>query len=244
LTWLYERPDLSQVRGSPSAVLAAFDEYSGQEDFLISIGEDKAKIITSMVLENKPKTFVEIGGYMGYSAIAFAHAMQKALPNSPAGNLRVFSLELDPLCAAIAMSVVDLAGLSDIIKIITGPASESLNRLVSQGTLKSVDMLLIDHREDMYITEFQTCEKLGLLQNGSIIIADNVVRPGAPEYREMVRKHPRLKSHGVKALIMPGEFEVEFSTKSSLFNEMLTSTRTSSKSVKFTKKIERMDRLR
>jgi catechol O-methyltransferase len=213
LTWLYERSDLAQLRGSPSAILAAFDEFSGQEDFLISIGEDKARIVTSMVLENKPKTFVEIGGYMGYSAIAFAHAMQKALPDSPAGSLRVLSLELDPLCAAVAMSVVDLAGLSDIVKVITGHASDSLNRLVSEGKLKHVDMLLLDHREDMYITEFQTCEKLGLLQKGTVIIADNVVRPGAPEYRDMVRNHPRLESRGVRALIMPGEFEVRYSSR-------------------------------
>jgi catechol O-methyltransferase len=209
LTWLYQHPDLPQFRGSPSAVLAAFDHYSGQHDFLINIGSDKARILTSTIMEKKPKTFVEIGGYIGYSAIAFADAMQKALPEAPAGSLRVFSLELDPMSAAIAMSAVDLAGLGHIVKIITGPASESLSRLVAEGTLKDVDMFLIDHQEDLYITEFQTCEKLGLLREGTIIIADNVVRPGAPEYREMVRKHPRLQSMGVRALIMPGEMEVK-----------------------------------
>jgi catechol O-methyltransferase len=200
------------MRGSPSAVLSAFDEYAGHEEFLINIGQDKAQILTRMIIEKKPKTFVEIGGYLGYSAVVIADAMQKALPSMSPRSLRVFSLELDPLCAAIAMNIVDLAGLSDIVKVITGPASESLGRLVAETVLETVDMLLIDHREDMYVPEFQTCEQLGLLQEGTIIVADNVVRPGAPEYRDMVRNHPRLESYGVRALIMPGEFEVTFTT--------------------------------
>jgi catechol O-methyltransferase len=33
------------------------------------------------------------------------------------------------------------------------------------------------------------CEELGLLKKGDVIVADNVVRPGAPEYRELVRGH-------------------------------------------------------
>ncbi len=42
-----------------------------------------------------------------------------------------------------------------------------------------------------------------------MIVADNVVRPGAPEYRELVRRHPGLKSDGVRGLIQPGDLEDE-----------------------------------
>jgi catechol O-methyltransferase len=53
------------------------------------------------------------------------------------------------------------------------------------------------------------CEELDLLKKGAVIVADNVVRPGAPDYREMVRNHPGLKSEGVRGLIQPGDLEDE-----------------------------------
>jgi catechol O-methyltransferase len=57
--------------------------------------------------------------------------------------------------------------------------------------------------------QFQVCEELGLLNKGAVIVADNVVRPGAPDYRELVRSHPGLKSEGVSGLIQPGDLEDE-----------------------------------
>jgi catechol O-methyltransferase len=53
------------------------------------------------------------------------------------------------------------------------------------------------------------CEELGLFNKGTVVVADNVVRPGAPEYRELVRGHPGLKSEGVRGLIRPGDLEDE-----------------------------------
>lgn len=53
------------------------------------------------------------------------------------------------------------------------------------------------------------CEELGLFSKGTVVVADNVVRPGAPEYREFVQGHPGLKSEGVQGLIQPGDLEDE-----------------------------------
>lgn len=164
--------------------------------------------MADIIAKEKPKTFVEIGGYVGYSAILIADAMRRAHPDAKAGELRLWSLELDPLYASIAMNLVDLAGLSGIVRVVTGPAGESLVRLKEEGKLEKIDILLLDHVEDLYIREFETCEKLALLPEGSVVLADNVVRPGAPQYREMVRKHPGLESRGIRALIMPGGFQV------------------------------------
>ena len=115
---------------------------------------------------------------------------------------------MDPLCASIAMNLVDLAGLSDIVKVIVGRADESLRSLHASGQLARLDMLFLDHVEDQYVADFQVCEGLALLRKGTLIVADNVVRPGAPEYRRFVRSHTGLESKGVRGLIMPGGFEV------------------------------------
>jgi catechol O-methyltransferase len=74
--------------------------------------------------------------------------------------------------------------------------------------LSNIDFLFLDHVESLYVPDFKACEELGLLKKGAVITADNIVRPGAPEYRAFVRSHPRLKSSEVKALIQPGDIEV------------------------------------
>lgn len=132
-------------------------------------------------------------------------------------SLRVISLELDPLIASIAMNLVSLAGLSGLVEVIVGPAAETLQRLHDQHILGNgnegsvgVDMLFLDHVEDLYQSDLQLCEKLGFLDRpGALVVADNVVRPGAPAYREYVRINPQFsKSWGVPGLIIPGEFQV------------------------------------
>ena len=74
--------------------------------------------------------------------------------------------------------------------------------------LKKIDLLFLDHSEELYAQDFKVVEGLGLLKKGAMVVADNVVRPGAPEYRALVRNMDGWKSIGVKGLIWPGEFEV------------------------------------
>jgi predicted O-methyltransferase YrrM len=162
--------------------------------------------MSDLVTEEKPQTLVELGGYLGYSAILFADTMRRN--SKPEGQPRVLSLEMSANFSAIARELIQLAGLSEIITVVTGPAEESLRKLQKEGTLSSIDFLFLDHVEDLYAPDFKVCEELGFLKKGAVIAADNVVRPGAPEYRAFVRSHPRLQSTGVRGLIQPGDLEV------------------------------------
>ncbi|KAH8886945.1 S-adenosyl-L-methionine-dependent methyltransferase [Thozetella sp. PMI_491] len=211
LEYIYNHPSLAELRGQPSKILDAIDEYSSEKDFLISIGPDKSRVLKELLVATPPKVLVELGGYLGYSAILFADTIRAALP--PGTPFQVLSLEASPVFASIAMNLISLAGLSDHIKVITGKAEESLRRLKAEGALEHIDLLFLDHVEKLYHIDLQLVESLGLLKPGSYIWADNVVRPGAPEYRAYVRSHPKLESKGVKGLIMPGAFgdEIEVS---------------------------------
>jgi catechol O-methyltransferase len=187
-------------------VLAAIDAYSFAHEFLISIGKHKVDVITGYIEKEKPKVVVELGGYLGYSAIFFADALRRVLPAGE--RFHVWSLEFEAKFAAIAEKLIDIAGLKEYVTVVVGPAEESLKRLQQQGDVEKVDMLFLDHVENLYIPDFNTCRSLGLFKKGSLIIADNVVRPGAPEYRELVRSDPKLSSEGVRGLIQPGNYEV------------------------------------
>jgi len=130
LAYVLARPDLEELRGNPLKVAAAIDEYSFKTEFLISVGPrtlipfpryipllllkgkfcddrvpnskniDKANILTNLILKEKPKTIVELGGYTGYSAIVFGAAMREAHGSDE--GLHVFSLEMNPGHAEIA----------------------------------------------------------------------------------------------------------------------------------------------
>jgi catechol O-methyltransferase len=96
-----------------------------------------------------------------------------------------------------------------VAEVIVGPADSSLRTLVHDGVLTDVDLLFLDHVEELYTQDFTLVEDLGLLKReGALVVADNVVRPGAPEYRRYMRAKKGWESQGVRGLIWTGEFEV------------------------------------
>lgn len=203
LHFIYSHPDLKKIRGSPQNVLAAIDEYGRTKKYLMNVGEDKGRIVTDLIAEVKPKTMVfpplpifplsnmrsqvELGGYVGYSCILFGDAMRKA------GGERYVSLERNPEFAAVIMSLVDLAGLSDTVKVVVGSSDESIARLYDAGALKHIDLMFLDHYKPAYTTDLKLCEELGLVSPGSVLAADNVIKPGNPPYLEYVRSSVQEK---------------------------------------------------
>ena len=147
----------------------------------MNVGDDKGKIVTNLITEVRPQVMVELGGYVGYSCILFGDAVRGA------GGTRYFSLERNPEFAAVISSLVDLAGLSDTVKVIVGSSDVSIKRLHESGVLEHVDLLFLDHYKPAYATDLKICEELRLITPGSVLAADNVIKPGNPPYLEYVR---------------------------------------------------------
>jgi catechol O-methyltransferase len=95
---------------------------------------------------------------------------------------------MNPEFAAVIMSLVDLAGLSDVVKVVVGKSDASIARLYHGGLLEHVDLMFLDHYKPAYATDLKLCEELGLITPGSVLAADNVIYPGNPPYLEYVRK--------------------------------------------------------
>jgi hypothetical protein len=58
LHFIYAKPNISEIRGSPERVLAAIDEYARTKRFLMNVGEDKGRIVCDLIAETKPKVMV------------------------------------------------------------------------------------------------------------------------------------------------------------------------------------------
>lgn len=126
---------------------------------------------------------VELGGYVGYSTVLFGAAVRKA------GGERYICLERNPEFAAVVSSLVNLAGLSSIVRVEVGSAGDSLRRLKESGDIgpPGIDLLFLDHYKPAYLPDLKLSEELGLIGPGSVLAADNVVKPGNPPYLEYVR---------------------------------------------------------
>jgi catechol O-methyltransferase len=189
LHFIYNKPDIDAIRGNPQRVLAAIDEFARTKKYLMNVGEDKGRIVTDVIKEVKPKVMVELGGYIGYSCILFASTVAASSPGA-----RYFTLERNPEFGAIISSLVDLAGLSSTVTVVIGPSDKSIQRLADSGAFHGkIDMMFLDHYKPAYTTDLKLAEELRLIQPGTVLCADNVIKPGNPPYLEYVRSSTSQK---------------------------------------------------
>ena len=150
-------------------------------------------LATGTILYQLTNQQVECGGYIGYSCILFGDAVKRS------GGQRYYSLERHPVFGAVIMSLVDLAGLSDVVKVVTGSSDASIQRLHSTGELKHIDLMFLDHYKPAYTADLKLCEELRLITPGSVVAADNVIKPGNPPYLEYVRSSVEQKRAAVQS---------------------------------------------
>lgn len=146
----------------------------------MNVGELKGKIVTDLILETKPQVMIELGGYCGYSTILFGAAVRDV------GGKKYYSLERSPKFAKVIETLVEFAGLKDFIEVVVGPSNEGIKTLHERG-LKGIDMMFLDHYKPAYTSDLKLCEDLGLIKKGTVLAADNVIKPGNPPYLEYVR---------------------------------------------------------
>ena len=117
----------------------------------------------------------------------FGDAVRKA------DGKRYFSLERSLEFAAVIISLVDLAGLSDIVKVVVGSSADSIKRLHASSALKHIDLMFLDHYKPAYRTYFKLCEHLKLVTPGTVMAADNINKLGNPPYLEYVPSTVQVK---------------------------------------------------
>lgn len=88
------------------------------------------------------------------------------------------------------------AGLYGKIEYWLGELEKNVDRL--KRKYGKVDFVFLDHWKDLYVSDLKLLESKDLLKKGSCILADNVLYPGAPEYREYVGFSPKYMTveHG------------------------------------------------
>ncbi|RLV92887.1 hypothetical protein JA1_002885 [Spathaspora sp. JA1] len=188
--YIFTHPELESIRGKPHEVLRLIEEYAPKIKLSMLIGPQKGKVVIDEMKKCDPKLMIELGCYVGYSAILFA----SELPD----DAKYYSFEINEKFAAIATKLIKLAGLQDKVTIFVGKACDKLPEFRDwlsgcDEKFKPVDFIFIDHWKDMYVPDLRVLETLGLIAPGTIVAADNILYPGVPDYAKYVKGSPRYR---------------------------------------------------
>ncbi len=106
----------------------------------------------------------------------------------------IVSIERNPDSAEIAHTVHKHAGVGDRIKILIGSAENVIPQLRQYHNVDSFDFIYIDHYGQHYLRDFKLLEQYGFIKSGTMIVADNVIAPGAPDYMHYLHNNPNYRT--------------------------------------------------
>ncbi len=170
--------------GDIDDVLATIDKFAYEKSILINVGDEKGVLLDTAVHRADPAVVLELGTYIGYSAMRIARA---------APNAKVYSVEFAEANAVNARRIWDHAGVADRVTCVVGTIGDggrTLDALATEHGFAdgTVDFVFIDHDKAAYLADLLSILERGWLHPGSIVVADNVGWPGAPKYREYMRQ--------------------------------------------------------
>lgn len=122
------------------------------------IGPESAALLTQTVDKHQPRSILEIGSAIGYSALLM-------LEHAPAASLT--AIELDPGRAALAAENFAAAGVDGRVTLLAGDAGILLPDLYGK-----YDMVFIDAAKGQYLDYL--CKTMDKLLPGAVIFADNI----------------------------------------------------------------------
>ncbi|HKT39940.1 MAG TPA: O-methyltransferase, partial [Ktedonobacterales bacterium] len=150
-----------------AALTGAIEAAAANEMPAIQISPLQGKLLQVLAAACGAKKILEIGALAGYSGIWLA----RALP--PGGKL--ISLEISEKHAQVARASLERAGVADRAEVRVGPGNALLPALEAEAPF---DLVFIDADKPGYPTYLDWALKL--TRPGSVIVADNCIRGGAP----------------------------------------------------------------
>lgn len=172
-------------RGDAADVIRVIDDFCHHHCFMINVGDEKGAILDEAIRRVRPRRLLELGTYCGYSALRTVRAMP--------GEARLYTVELNPANAQIARRIWDHAGVGDRVTLVVGHLGDggsTLARLRTEHgfTDGSLDFVFVDHEKSAYLPDLHCILNQNWLHPGSVVVADNVKFPGAPQYRAYLKQ--------------------------------------------------------
>lgn len=134
-----------------------------RENYVPILQDVSLEFIEKILEERKPKSILEVGTAVGYSALCFSRHL--------AEGGKIVTMELNEEMVRIARENIKDNGMEDVIEVIHSDAYEHMKTLDEK-----FDVVFIDAAKGQYMKYLD--EAMRLTKSGSIIIADNVLFKG------------------------------------------------------------------
>jgi catechol O-methyltransferase len=172
-------------RGDVADVIRVIDDFCYRHSFMMNVGDEKGEILDAAIRRARPQRLLELGTYCGYSALRMVQVMPP--------DARLYSIELNPTNAEIARRIWDHADVGDRVTVVVGRLCDdesTLHRLRTEYGFAggSLDFVFLDHDKAAYLPDLERILTQRWLHSGSVVVADNVKFPGAPQYRAYMRE--------------------------------------------------------
>lgn len=154
-----------EYTSSESALLKDLDRNTQAKVLLPRMlsGKLQGRCLSFISKLKQPKRVLEVGTYTGYSALCLAEGLQ--------ADGKLFSIDKNEELYPFAMSFIEKSKYKDQIQLISGDATEEIDKL--EGPF---DLIFIDADKHNYLNYYkQVMPKLSV---GGLIIADNVLWSG------------------------------------------------------------------
>jgi catechol O-methyltransferase len=172
----------NSTEGRPDSVIEAMDTF--WNTFFNGSGTDEWRLrgnaLDEAIRTTAPRRTMELGTYCGYTAVRIGRLL-------PPGA-RLISVEIEPLFAAIASTVVEHAGLRDTVSVEIGSVEERLPAIHRKHGKEPLDALLLDHAVGEFLPDLRLLEQSGLIQKSTKVLCDWNLYPGS-EQDEQAPRH-------------------------------------------------------
>jgi catechol O-methyltransferase len=166
--------------GDLDDAIRVIDDFCVTRSVMINIGDEKGEILDRAVQRTAPRLLLELGTYCGYSGLRTARVMPD--------DARLYSIEYSAANASIARRILAHAGVGERVSVVVGTLGDgggTIERLRSEFGFRdeALDFVFVDHDKSAYLPDLKRILEQHWLHPGSVVVADNVKFPGAPEYR-------------------------------------------------------------
>jgi catechol O-methyltransferase len=171
--------------GDLDDAIRVIDDFCVTRSAMMNVGDEKGEILDEAIKRASPSLLLELGTYCGYSGLRMARVM-------PA-DARLCSIEFNQANAEIARRIWSHAGVGDRLTVVVGTLGDggaTIERLRREFgfTDGAVGFVFIDHDKSTYLPDLERIVEERWLRTGSVVVADNVKFPGAPEYRAHLKQ--------------------------------------------------------
>ena len=167
---------LSVSRPEVPALRALRDETAAMPMAIMQISPEQGQFMALLLKSIGAERYLEVGTFTGYSALVCALALPE--------HGRVVTLDISEEWTGVARRHWQNAGVEKKIELRLGPASTSMQTLLSTGYREQFDFIFVDADKTGYGEYFEL--GLDLLRPGGLMAFDNVLWNGQVADPEVV----------------------------------------------------------